>query len=304
MIFLLFVFFIISSAFLVNKYIALFLSPSLFVAIRMGLSGILLGILYCRDLEIIKKFKDNALTITLIAIFTTFVPSLCRAYALQYITASRAAFWGTFEPFIASLWTYILYDVNLNRNQFIGCLLSVMAAIFFIIMDAKEGIFYGALLCTADLAQLSSHILSRFGWIQAQQFLQKNILTPIQFNAFSFMISGLTSFGLFLFQYWSVQNTAMPTILTDPKFILCLGYTIIIGNMIAYTLYAYAIKTQPITYVAIAGLSMPLFVHLLSSYFFKESLSYAFFISLSFIAIALFIFQKTSSHDTPEKDAE
>jgi len=303
MIFLLFVFFIISSAFLVNKYIALSLCPSLFVAIRMGISGLLLALLYCRNSQTFKYAKEHMMMILIITFFTTFVPSLCRAYALQYISASRAAFWGTFEPFIAVFWTYILYQNTINRNQFLGCLLSVLGAIFFIIMNAKEGLFYGALLCAADLSQLSSHLISRFGWIQAQSFLQKNILSPQQLNAFSFMISGFFSLCLFLFQLYNSQQGGLSLCSFDYKFTGCLLYTIIIGNMVAYTLYAYAIKQEPVAYVAIAGLSMPLYVHFLSAYFFKEPLSFSFFISLSFIAIALFIFQKPVLVDE-EKNAE
>lgn len=303
MIFLLFVFFIISSAFVVNKYIALFLTPSLFVAIRMGISGILLAILYCRKIENWQYFKENFFTILLVAFFTTFIPSLCRAFALQHILASRAAFWGTLEPFITVFWTYILYNVAINRNQFLGCMLSVLATIFFIIMNSKENLICGTLLCTADIIQLSSHIISRFGWIQAQNFLQKNILNPEQFNAFSFMTSGILALFLFFIQYNITDKFIISNFNTNFKFIGALIYTIVIGNMIAYTLYAHAIKNESITYVAIAGLSMPLFVHLLSSCFLQESLSYTFFISLIFIAIALYVFQK-QDYSPGENNAE
>jgi drug/metabolite transporter (DMT)-like permease len=290
MIFLLFVFFLISSAFIVNKYLALFLAPDLFVALRMGVSGILLLLLYCRNKLIIKEAKEHFLLLLLIAILTTFLPSLLRAYALKTILASRAVFWGALEPFIASFYLYILYKQHITRYQVIGCCLSCFASIFFIVMQAKENIFAGALICLADLAQIGSIFISRFGWIKGQELLQKDIFLPQQLNAFCFTISGLLSLLLFILRNDSFMSV-IPLCL-NYQVLLAFGYTVIIGNMIAYNLYAYALKHTPVTYVAIAGLSMPLFVHILSVFFLNEALSPSFFLSIFLIAIALWIFQK------------
>lgn len=121
MFFLLFVFFLISSAFIVNKYLALFFSPDLFVALRMGISGILLLIIYCRDKYILKEAKENFLFLFLIALLTTFLPSLLRAYALKTISASRAVFWGALEPFVSAFYLYILYNQEVTKYQIVGC---------------------------------------------------------------------------------------------------------------------------------------------------------------------------------------
>jgi drug/metabolite transporter (DMT)-like permease len=291
MFFLFFVFFLIASAFIVNKYLALFLAPDLFVALRMGISGILLLLIYCRNRLIIKEAKEHFLLLFLIATLTTFFPSLLRAYALKTILASRAAFWGALEPFIASFYLYILYNQNITRYQIIGCFLSCFASIFFIIMQAKENIFAGALLCLADLAQMGSIFISRFGWIKGQELLKKEIFLPQQLNAFCFTISGVLSLILFIFRNGNFINFI--SLCYNYQIILAFFYTVILGNMIAYNLYAYALKDTPVNYVAIAGLSMPLFVHLLSVIFLNEALSPSFFLSIFLIAIALYIFQKS-----------
>lgn len=290
MIFLLFVFFLISSGFVVNKYLILFLSPDLFVTLRMGLSGLLLLLIYSRNRLVIEKAKDNFLLLFLIASLTTFVPSLLRAYALKNILASRAAFWGALEPFISSFYLYILYNQHVTKYQVVGCFLSCFASIFFIVMQAKENIFVGILLSLADLAQIGSILISRFGWIKAQEFLKADIFSPQQLNAFCFTISAFLSLIVFIVRGGNLLDFA--PLCYNYNFLMALAYTVTVGNMIGYSLYAYALKSNPVTYVSIAGLSMPLLVHVLSVLFLNETFSPSFFLSIFLISIALWIFQK------------
>lgn len=300
MIFLFFVFFLIASAFVVNKYIAFFLSPDLFVFLRMGISGLLLMLLYCRDKNVIKSAKNNIIIIVIIALLTTFIPSLLRAYAFKFLSATRSSFWGVLEPFISSLWMYVLYNETMTRYQVMGCLISCMAMYFFLFTQARESLFVGALFCIGDVVQIASICISRFGWIKAQEVLKKDIFRPQQLNAFTFTISGIISLILFLIRGGSLA--CWGSFLTNANFLVALAYTIILGNMIAYNLYAYALKHTVLIYVSIAGLSMPLFVHLLEVVFFKSSFSPSFFVSLALIALALIIFQMKDISEKNNQD--
>lgn len=290
MLFILFVFFLIASAFLANKFLTFFLSPDIFVFLRMGCSGILLLLLYCRSHAIWQKAKKHILFLILIAIFTTFFPSLLRAYALKNIAASRAAFWGALEPFISAFYLYVLYKQKITKNQFIGAALGCIASLFFIFTATDCNALPCGLFILADLAQIGSLCISRFGWIKGQEIMKQEIFTPQQLNAFCFTISGILSFILAFTR--DADFSILPSLFLKTEFLLPFLYTVIIGNMIAYNLYAYALKKTIITYISIAGLSIPLFVHILSFFIFGERLSFSFFISISLIAIALFIFQK------------
>ena len=171
MFFLFCVFFLIASGQIANKYIAFFLEPELFVFLRMSISGALLFIFYTRE-GIVRKIKDHALLLYAISLTITFFPAIFRAFAFRTISASRAAFWGCFEPFFTSLWIFFLFDQKLTRNQFIGCLLSFLGSFFFIYMQAKENVLAGVFFCLGDLAQITSVFISRFGWIQVQRLIQ------------------------------------------------------------------------------------------------------------------------------------
>jgi drug/metabolite transporter (DMT)-like permease len=290
MFFLLFTFFLIASGQIANKYISFFVEPEVFVFLRMFFSGILLFIFYRRE-GILKKIKDNALLLYSISLTITFFPAIFRAFAFRTITASRASFWGCFEPFFTSLWVYVLFDQKLTRNQFLGCLLSFLGSFFFIYMQAKESMLGGLFFCLGDLAQITSVFISRFGWIQVQRLIQQDLFTPKELNAICFLFASVSS----LFMLWIRGGSFVGVgelCRHNYSFVISLIYTIIVGNMIAYGLYSEALRTFPITYISIAGLSIPLFVHIISVIIKTEHISFSFFTSLFFLFVSLYVFQK------------
>jgi drug/metabolite transporter (DMT)-like permease len=305
MIYLFFIYFLIASAQLTNKYILSFLAADFFVFLRMTISGLILLFFYSNK-EGVDFVKKNFLTLLLISISTTFLPSLLRGYAFQKIPVSRASFWGALEPFIASLWMYILYNQKLNRNQFFGCLLGVVASFIFIIMQAKENILGAKIFVLGDFAQMASILISRFGWIQSQQILVRNELTPRQLNAYSFLLSGILSLVMYTVRGGTI---GFLNCYINPIFISSLFYTTLIGNIFAYGLYTKALRSTSITYIAVAGLSTPLFIHVLSYLVGFESISHSFFISLALLSVALYIFQMPlyeipHDNDKPHEEGE
>lgn len=283
-------FFLIASAFISNKLIVHFIYPDIFVFFRMFISGILLLIIFCRDKKLFIKAKKHFFVFVLIAAFTTFLPSLFRAYALKSISASRASFWGSFEPFIASIYLYLLYDQKLTKNQFFGCLIGVFASVFFIITQSFSGNgFERILFYTADFLQIMSVVFSRYGWIKAQEILKINDFQPYQLNGFTFTISGLLAL---IYSFFNGTLNHFYTINWSFYLIFLLFYTLVIGNMIAYTLYGTALKKYNITLVSLAGLSVPLFVHLMGPIIFGDSLSPFFFMSVGLLFLALYVFYK------------
>ena len=50
-------------------------------------------------------------------------------------------------------------------------------------------------------------------------------------------------------------------------------YTIVIGNVIGYTMYAHFLKRHTATFVSLAGFSVPLYVYLFSNILLGEPLS-------------------------------
>ena len=255
--------------------------------------------MFCLKKDVLKTAWNNISSLFLIAFFTTTVPSLLRAYAmwLGTISPTRLDFWGTFEPFITAGYMYILFDKKLTKKQALGCCIGVSSGIFFTIMQSfKNEMSFPTyfFLCLADIAQIGSILIARYGWIRIQGLLQKNILTPSQMNGFAHTISG---FLALILGYFVFGETFDYSKLLEPKLFNLMVYTVIVGNMIAYTLVAKLIKNQSATFVALAGLSVPLFVHLGEVVFFGKPFSWIFFVSagLMFIALRLFYGNKKVS---------
>ena len=131
----LFVFSLVASATIANKIIVSYLPPFLFVGLRMGISGVILLLTCANGLNRSDFFKKNILALHVIALFTTFLPSLLRAYAQMKLASSRVAFWGTFEPFITALYMRILFKNELTVWQIFGCIIGFSAGAFFFIMN-------------------------------------------------------------------------------------------------------------------------------------------------------------------------
>lgn len=284
-----FVFFLIASAQSINKLILTMIPPTYFVGIRMGLSGFFLIIMFCLKIDVLRKAKENIGALFVVALFTTFIPSLMRAYALSHLPSSRAAFWGTFEPFVTAVYMYILHKERLTLKQIAGCIVGVFAGAFFVfiqnaslLFDLKTFLY----ITFPDLIQIGSVCISRYGWLKAQNILQKNIFQPKELNGFTHFISGMLALVL----SFGSGEMKLLSFSSSSKFIFLMFYTVVIGNMLAYTLYATLLKKQSATFISLAGLSVPLFVHLLGPIFLKESISGAFFIASGMIFIALYLF--------------
>jgi drug/metabolite transporter (DMT)-like permease len=283
-----FVFFLIGSAFVVNKMILGYMGANCFVVLRMGISGVLMLMLFCRGISIWKHAKKKWFVLSVISCFTTLFPSTLRAYALCYLSSSRAAFWGVFEPFIAAMYMYFLFNEKITKTQAFGCLIGIIGAMFFIFTNAKSEVFSsGQLFSIADFAQIMSIVFSRFGWIVAQKLLRKDSkIQPQQMNAFTFTITALISLLIGMTFY----GPSAYEFELSYKLVGLVAYTAIVGNMIAYTLYAGLLKTVSVTYVSLAGLSIPIFVHLIAPIFCNETISLTFFVSMAFIFVATLIF--------------
>jgi drug/metabolite transporter (DMT)-like permease len=287
--YLFFNFLLIATSFITNKFIALSLKPYLFVFLRMGISGIILIILFCRTKKIFLIFFEHIKTILLISFFTTFLTASLRAYALQLISPTRIAFWGTLEPFVSAFCMYLLYKNKITLRQFIGSIIAIIGSLFFVFTNNKIEMVSGSNCFFADFAQIISIFFSRYGWIRAQEIIRKNIFSPEQLNAFIFIISALIAA---LFNCFFSSGFSMSDFKLNNNLILMLFYTILIGNIIGYSMYGYALKKYDVRVISIAGLSIPLFVHIIGVLFLKETFSYSFLISMLFIFFGVYIFHK------------
>lgn len=283
-------FFLLASAITTNKVILYSLPPALFVGIRMLIPGL---IMYLYNFSRSKRlrfthFKFDLPIILLCAASTTFIPSVLKAYALKNLISSKQAFLGSLDPFIAAFYAYFIFHEKITPRKFIGLCLGFIGVFILLATTTptEESIGSIWIFSYPELAMLLAVSVSRFGWTWVQKILKEDRYTPIEFNCLLMMVSGFLS----LLSAGFTENIMGIHIDRPGLFTTLLTYTMIIGNIAGYGIYAHVLKRYSTTFIALAGFSVPIFVHIFGFLFLGEPLSINFFAAISITTLGLFIF--------------
>lgn len=279
---------LLASAITANKIVLCAIPATYFVALRMLSAGFLLLIYYYSATEQRIVTKDLS-KLCVIAAATTFIPSLLKAYALRELISSKAALLGALDPFVTALYAFVLWGEHLNKRQWFGIMLGFLSICSMSVIHACQTTAHAWLFFSyGELAALAAVFVSRAGWIGAQGLLKAERYTPPFLNGVLMILGGCYALISAFF-----AGEIVAVVWSWPVF-LALSYTIIVGNIIAYSLYGYLLKRHSVTYVALASLLIPLFVHLYGPIIIGEPLSLTFFVAFTFMLGGLYIFTRTS----------
>ena len=289
-----------ASAITANKVLLYALNPQYLVGLRMTVGAVLLAaLLYAKTRKLFtwSVVISSLSLILVIALFTTYFPSNLKAYALARMPSAKMAFFGTLDPFITALYACFWFNERLTKRQWLGIFLGFVGMMILIYGSSSLEESFIGMISYPEFAALSAIVLSRFGWIQAQQLLKKELFTPVQLNILLMSISGIVSLiSVYLLGLTSVASFPSLPILDVLPFSplgqlgFFLGWTIIVGNVVVYTLYGYALKRHSMTFIPLAGFIIPLLVQLFGWLLLGESLSLLFFVAcgVTFMGVLLF----------------
>lgn len=281
---------LLASAITTNKLLLNPLPPILFVGIRMLIAGIILLALNWFQGKKIHwpVIKQDLPILLLITLCTTYIPAICKSIALKYMTSSKAAFFGSLDPFITALYSYFIFKEKLTIYNCLGIAIAIIGSTILITGDAQltDATILVSTFSTPQIAAFLAIAIGRYGWILIQMLLKKNHYTPIQINGITMLGSGVISLvtSLMFEQYSQIY------IDNYSYFILLMLYTILIGNVFSLTLYASLLKTYSATFLSLAGFLVPFFVYVYGLIFLGEPISMHFLIALGLTFIGLLIF--------------
>lgn len=311
MILVLVAFGLLASAISTNKIILYSLAPEFLVAIRMTAAAFILWLYSLVHTK--HKLEWNRIgsyfpLLVVTALFTTFFPSNLKAYALAHMASSKMAFFGTLDPFVTALYSYFMHKERLTLRKWLGMVLGLVGMLVLIIKPSplEEQFKAFSVVSYPELAAFCAIVLSRFGWINAQQLLKKDLFSPIQMNIILMALGGIVSAvaALIRNQTSIVSLSQAPLTLlhtfplnlagADMQLFIFLLYTIIVGNVFGYTLYATVLKRYSATFIALTGFSIPIFVHIFGWLFLNEQLSFTFFVSclITFTGLLVFFYDE------------
>lgn len=283
-------FFLFASAITVNKFILFSLSPIFFVGIRTLSAGLLTAaylILWRRKFPFSSLWQDLP-QFLLISVFTNFVPSILKAYGLKNLSSSKSTLIGSLDPFVTAIFAYFMWNEAFTKNKILGMIIgfSGVLVLLFTTSPAEELAGTWWVISLPELAAIMSMVLARYGWIKGQWLLKSDRYTPLQFNSTLMLIGGTYALLTSLFTGTCDFCTIPPT----KNFLFIFAYTVLIGNIAGYTVYAYFLKKYPVTLISLCGISTPLFVHLLGPIVLGEPLSLTFFVALGLVFAGTWIF--------------
>ena len=282
-------FFFLASGMTANKLILKSWSPGFLVAIRMLSAGvILLSIaLFKGKNDFIQRIKKQWLYLLLLSSFAAYIPALLKAYAFKHTLSSKVALINSLDPFLTALYMYVLFSERLTWKKWCGILLGFTGSLVIIFStsaaDANEllGISMG------ELAAFGTVIISRYGWIKIQQLLKSQAFSVKEINGITMFCAGIYSLiGTLVFTPEAFKASL------DLYNLSLLAYTIVGGNLIGYTLYSQLLKKHSAIFVALAGMTTPLFVYIFGWLVVGEKLYPSFWISSAITFAGLLLFYR------------
>lgn len=304
MILVILLYLLFASTFTLGKAALSYVSPFLFIGIRMLLAGITLLTYYryiAKQQVSIKK-SDYTLFVRII-IFHIFCAYTLEFWALQYVTSAKACLLYNLSPFITALLCYFLRNERLTFKQLCGLIIGFLGFIPILIAQTpleQFGWHFG-FLSSYEIALIFSVFSSAYGWMMVKNLIDRGY-SLVFINGISMTGGGILAFFLSLIKEGlprikdvpiAVPEIAAIVGLSGERAIMSGMYTIaivIIANIIGYNLYGYLLSRYSATFLSFAGFMTPLYAALLGWIFLGEQVTWHFFATIILVMFGLYLF--------------
>lgn len=303
-----------ASTFTLGKAALAYVSPFLFIGVRMIFGGGLLLAYYRYNTQKIVIEKSDWTLFARIIIFHIFCAYTLEFWALQYVTSAKACLLYNLSPFVTALFSYFLFAEKLSFRQMCGLIIGFLAFIPILLAQGLPELmgWHLGFISIYELALIGSVVSSAYGWIVMKNLIHKG---------YSFiMINGIGMFGGgILALLLSLYKEGMPMMKQVPVFSQTLvmrygnlGESIImlaiyslalitIANIICYNLYGYLLSRYSPTFLSFAGFMTPLFAALFGWLFLGEQITWHFFATIGLVVFGLYLFHEKKAVEFEEK---
>lgn len=291
---------LLASAYTPYKLILAHISPIFFVGLRMGLAGLISCgyYLWKRSPNLRPShLRGDLASIITICFTTTFIPSVLKAFAFKYLISSEAVLIGSLDPFVTAIYAYILFAEAITWRKFFGICLGFCAVTLLVSIrhTAYGDIFdFTKLFSWPVAAAFGSMVIGRYGWIVAQSLLRKERYAPAEINGVTMLGAGMIALVTSAFlgqaapvETWLNVNVGLPIL-----------WTVVVGNLLAYTIYVTSLKRLPVTLISFLGFTVPIASHFYGWFWLSEPLSWKFFLSTAVASLGVLIYAREQREET------
>jgi drug/metabolite transporter (DMT)-like permease len=277
-----------ASTFTTGKFLSSQTSPIFLTGLRMFLGGfIVLLYLMVRNKrkDIFFDLNDWPLFAQIIfcGVYTNYI---LRFWALAYLPSSKACFLFNIQPFISSLYMYLLYKQTLSPLKWVGLLIGFVGMIpMLIYRSVSESITDQFLFVSLpEIAILISAAMHSYSWIVVQKLVKHKPYDPTFITGTTMTAGGL----LALCTAWGIGD--QPPLNHSSEFFFWLMYVVLVSNVFCHNLYSHLLKQYSVTLMAFASFLTPVFAALLGWAFLHETISWHFYLSTVLVFAGLYIF--------------
>lgn len=277
------------SVFVICKAALAYTEPLFLVGSRMAVAGLLITL--CQLWRNPDSFTFTSKTLqrlTLLAFFNIYLTNACEVWGLNYLSASKTCLIYSLTPFMAAFLSYLLFKEKLSSKKWLGLIIGIvgLGPIFMNTTPAEE--ILGSLggFSWPEVAVCIAAISSVYGWIILRQLISEDGFSFWTANGLSMLFGGSLALSHSYFaENWDPLPVTEYLPLIEWSLLL-----MIISNFACYNLYGFLLKRYTATFMSLAGLTTPLFAAIFAWYYFNETVTLPFYISMVGISAGLLIF--------------
>ena len=295
-----------ASTFTLGKAALAYVSPFLFIGMRMILGGsLLLGYYRFGTKQKIAIHKDDYPLFVHIILFHIFCAYTLEFWALEYVTSAKACLLYNLSPFITAIFYYFFCAERLTYRQICGLIVGFVGFLPILVAQTpleKIGWHLG-FLSVYEIALIASVTSSAYGWMVVKNLINRKY-PLILINGISMTGGGILALilsciteGLPHIKEVAVATPGLVGLFgtSGEQLIMLGGYCmalVIIANIIGYNLYGYLLSRYSATFLSFAGFMTPLFAALLGWIFLNEQVTWHFFATMVLVVFGLYLFHE------------
>lgn len=301
MLLILILYVLFASTFTLGKIAIEYIPPILFIAIRMSFAGLLLlGYQYFFNRSQWRYDWRDTSAFAQIAVFLMFIAFVAEFWALQYVSAAKACLLYNLSPFATALLAYLLLAEKLTKKQWCGLIIGFLGFIPIIMQQTgmEQLTVHIGVLSMPELFLLVAVVSSCYGWIIMKQLVKERAYSAIMVNGVTMLWAGILS----LITSFVIEGNPRIYAAQSPLYdlspyhyallmvIFCTISLVLIAHVVCFNLYSVLLKRYSVTFISFAGFTTPLFAALLDWIVFGQVISIAFFATVGFVMIGLYLF--------------
>ena len=278
-----------------KKLLNYYTTPIFLAGSRLFLAGsLLLCYQYFYAYDQFKLKRKHIKYYAQIIVIGMYINYILRVWALKSIDASKAAFLFNLSPFAASIYSYFLFNEQLNKKQWLGLGLGCIGLIPILFSTSPLEQLVGEIsfLSLPEIAIILSVACHTYSWIIMRKLVRDKSYSPIMVNGICMFVGGIMSL------LTSIPIEGVFPIVKIGPFIGWLLLVVLISNIFCHNLYAYLLRYYSVTFLSFSGFLSPIFTAFYGWMFLAETITWHFYVSGGIIFAGLSLFYKDELNKT------